>query len=151
MACDVMTHHIMLLCIKRHCLQQQYCVECCVFASVQIDVFIGSCMTSWMSHHYALLGRLVTPAKIHFAAKFSEFGNNSSHRSLRALSVVLYLFLDWCILITFSLISSGISFDCAIYYIVEVVKVLLKWWVERTGLTLIRSGCVWCNWTQLFI
>ncbi len=126
-------------------------------ACSSLDVVLGSFMTSDESslRSWSNFGRPATPGKVHHCYKFSPFVDNGSDRgSLQSQSLRLYipfqtdtcqLFCLFCFVST--IICSWISLDCgmrccSLSMLHFVRQVLFKWFLDSTGLAVIRPGCV---------
>lgn len=80
-------------------------------------VFLGSSVTSWMSHQRVrgvIFGGLVTPGEVHRCSMFSPFVDDGSRRGsleVKASEMDFNPFTDWHLSVTLFLICSRISLD----------------------------------------
>ncbi len=120
-------------------------------ACSSLDVVLGSFMISWMSCHCALgvilvgrplLGRFTTvPSFLHLWI----MALTVVHWSPKALEMALLPFPDWYMSTILFLICSWISLDrgmmcCSLSMLHFVRQVLFKWFLDSTGLAVIRPG-----------
>ncbi len=102
------------------------------------DLLDESSLRSWIN-----FGRPATSGKVHHCSKFSPFVDNGSDRgslesqSLRKsryMSTILFLICSWMSL------DRGMM-CCSLSMLHFVRQVLFKWFLDSTGLAVIRSGC----------
>ncbi len=109
------------------------------------DLLDESLLRSWSN-----FGRLATPGKVHHCSKFSPFVDNGSDRgslesqslrngfiTLSRLIHVNYLFL----MCSWMYLDRGMM-CCSLSMFHFVRQVLFKWFLDSTGLEVIRLECV---------